>query len=386
MIKKGTIFLVSIYFLMSSVFNTFFIVVFSTEYYYSYLDFILYTLLTLIPLLIVIAFFTLIERKIMASIQRRKGPNVVGLWGFLQPFADGFKLVIKEVIIPNKANKFLFVMAPGITLFLSFISWVAISFDLNTQILNINNSLLYVLVISALGVYGILLSGWSSNSKYALMGSLRSVSQMISYEVSISLIVIPIILLSGSLNLNQIIFMQEKTIWFLFPLLPLSIIFLISILAETNRAPFDLPEAEAELVAGYNVEYSAITFAAFFLGEYGNILLMSSLFVIFFLGGGLGIGVFYLFEETFFFIFFQDLFFCLKIIFINFLFVFVRANLPRFRFDQLMFIGWKIFLPLTLSLIFFFAGVLLAFNSLELVQLPFLGNRYNYITIFKLRY
>ena len=386
MIKKGTIFLVSIYFLMSSVFNTFFIVVFSTEYYYSYLDFILYTLLTLIPLLIVIAFFTLIERKIMASIQRRKGPNVVGLWGFLQPFADGFKLVIKEVIIPNKANKFLFVMAPGITLFLSFISWVAISFDLNTQILNINNSLLYVLVISALGVYGILLSGWSSNSKYALMGSLRSVSQMISYEVSISLIVIPIILLSGSLNLNQIIFMQEKTIWFLFPLLPLSIIFFISILAETNRAPFDLPEAEAELVAGYNVEYSAITFAAFFLGEYGNILLMSSLFVIFFLGGGLGIGVFYLFEETFFFIFFQDLFFCLKIIFINFLFVFVRANLPRFRFDQLMFIGWKIFLPLTLSLIFFFAGVLLAFNSLELVQLPFLGNRYNYITIFKLRY
>lgn len=371
---------------MSLVFNTFFIVVFFKAYYYSYLDFILYTLLTLIPLLIVVAFFTLIERKVMASIQRRKGPNVVGLWGFLQPFADGFKLVIKEVIIPNKANKFLFVIAPGITLFLSFISWVAISFDLNTQILNLNNSLLYVLVISALGVYGILLSGWSSNSKYALMGSLRSVSQMISYEVSISLIVIPIILLSGSLNLNQIIFIQEKIIWFLFPLLPLSVIFFISILAETNRAPFDLPEAEAELVAGYNVEYSAITFAAFFLGEYANILLMSSLFVIFFLGGGLGIGIFYLFETTFFFIIFQDLFFCLKIIFINFLFVFVRANLPRFRFDQLMFIGWKVFLPLTLSLVFFFAGVLLAFNSLELVQLPFLGNCYDYIAIFKLRY
>jgi NADH-quinone oxidoreductase subunit H len=205
--------------------------------------------------LIVVAFFTLIERKVMASIQRRKGPNVVGMFGFLQPFADGLKLVIKEIIIPNKANKFLFIFGPSVTLFLSFIGWVAISFDLNTQILNLNNSLLYVLVISSLGVYGILLSGWASNSKYALMGSLRSVSQMISYEVSISLLVIPIILFSGSLNLNQIIYVQSKTVWFIFPLMPLAVIFFISILAETNRAPFDLPEAEAELVAVFIVAY-----------------------------------------------------------------------------------------------------------------------------------
>lgn len=200
----------------------------------------------------------------MASIQRRKGPNVVGIWGFLQPFSDALKLVVKEIIIPNKANKFLFILGPMITLFLSLIGWIVISFDLYTLIWNLNCSLLYVFVVSSLGVYGILLSGWASNSKYALMGALRSVAQMISYEVSISLIMIPIILLSGSLNLNKIIFSQIKTIWFLGPLFPLAIIFFISILAETNRVPFDLPEAEAELVAGYNVEYSGITFAAFF--------------------------------------------------------------------------------------------------------------------------
>jgi len=367
-------------------FFSLYIINFFIEYYYCYLDFVVYSLLTLIPLLIVVAFFTLIERKVMASIQRRKGPNVVGIFGFLQPFADGLKLVIKEVIIPNKANKFLFIFGPSVTLFLSFIGWVAISFDLNTQILNLNNSLLYVLVVSSLGVYGILLSGWASNSKYALMGSLRSVSQMISYEVSISLLVIPIILFSGSLNLNQIIYVQSKTIWFIFPLLPLSIIFFISILAETNRAPFDLPEAEAELVAGYNVEYSGIAFAAFFLGEYANILLMSSLFVIFFLGGSLGIGTFFVFFENFFSILIQDLYFFIKIIFINFLFVFVRANLPRFRFDQLMFIGWKIFLPLTLSFILFFSGILISFNSLELLQIPRVGNNYDYISTLRLRF
>lgn len=230
------------------------IFIFSIEYYYSYFDFIIYTLLTLIPLLITIAFFTLVERKSMAAIQRRIGPNVVGFWGVLQPFADGLKLIIKEIIIPTKANNFLFIFSPLLTLFLSFVGWITISFDLYTKFFDLNNNLLFLLVISSLSVYGILLAGWSSNSKYALMGSLRSVAQMISYEVSISLIILPIILLSNSLNFNQIIYMQNETIWFICPLFPLALIFFISILAETNRAPFDLPEAEAELVAGYNVE------------------------------------------------------------------------------------------------------------------------------------
>lgn len=230
------------------------IFIFSIEYYYSYFDFIIYTLLTLIPLLITIAFFTLVERKSMAAIQRRIGPNVVGFWGVLQPFADGLKLIIKEIIIPTKANNFLFIFSPLLTLFLSFVGWITISFDLYTKFFDLNNNLLFLLVISSLSVYGILLAGWSSNSKYALMGSLRSVAQMISYEVSISLILLPIILLSNSLNFNQIIYMQNETIWFICPLFPLALIFFISILAETNRAPFDLPEAEAELVAGYNVE------------------------------------------------------------------------------------------------------------------------------------
>ena len=370
--------------------NFFNFVIFSIDYYYSYFDFIIYILLTLIPLLIVVAFFTLAERKVMASIQRRKGPNVVGIWGFLQPFADAVKLILKEIIIPVKANNFLFIFSPMITLFLSFLGWIVVSFDLYTRIFNLNNNLLFVLVVSSLGVYGILLSGWSSNSKYALMGSLRSVSQMISYEVSISLILLPIILLSSSLNLNQIIYIQSETVWFIFPLFPLCLIFFISILAETNRAPFDLPEAEAELVAGYNVEYSAITFVSFFLAEYTNILLMSSLFVIFFLGGGLveisRINIHTFISNSLFNSLEQELFFSIKTIIITFFFIFVRANLPRFRFDQLMFIGWKIFLPLTLGFIFFFSGILISFNSLNILQLPRINSCYNYIQIFSIRF
>ena len=375
---------------MIFVINFFNFVIFSIDYYYSYFDFIIYILLTLIPLLIVVAFFTLAERKVMASIQRRKGPNVVGIWGFLQPFADAVKLILKEIIIPVKANNFLFIFSPMITLFLSFLGWIVISFDLYTKIFNLNNNLLFVLVVSSLSVYGILLSGWSSNSKYALMGSLRSVSQMISYEVSISLIILPIILLSSSLNLNTIVYIQSETIWFIFPLFPLSLIFFISILAETNRAPFDLPEAEAELVAGYNVEYSAITFVSFFLAEYTNILLMSSLFVIFFLGGGLveisRINVHTFLSNSLLYSLEQELFFSIKTIIITFFFIFIRANLPRFRFDQLMFIGWKIFLPLTLGFIFFFSGILIAFNSLNILQLPRINSCYNYIQIFSIRF
>jgi len=262
------------------------IFLFKNEHYLGYLDFIVYTLLTLMPLLVTIAFFTLAERKAMASIQRRKGPNVVGLWGFFQPFTDGLKLMVKEILIPNKANKFLFIFSSSLTLFLSFLGWLAIPFNPFNPIFVLNSSLLYILVISSLSVYGILLAGWASNSKYALLGSLRSVSQMISYEVSISLILIPVILLSGSLSLAEIVYKQIITTWFIFPLFPLAIIYFISILAETNRVPFDLPEAEAELVAGYNVEFSAFIFAAFFLGEYSNILIMTTTFVIFFLGGG----------------------------------------------------------------------------------------------------
>nr|QFP99032.1 NADH dehydrogenase subunit 1 [Rhizaria sp.] len=353
------------------------------------MDYIIHSVLTLIPLLIVVAFFTLAERKAMASIQRRVGPYVVGLWGMLQPFADGLKLVIKEIIIPTKTNKFLFCFAPFLTLFLSFLGWLAIPFEIYTRIFDLNNSLLYILVISSLGVYGIILSGWSSNSKYALMGTLRSVSQMISYEVSISLIIIPIILFSNSFNLNTIIYSQQETIWFIFPLLPISIIFFISILAETNRAPFDLPEAEAELVAGYNVEYSAIMFAMFFLGEYANILLMSSLFVIFFLGGG-QFFIMKSFDILYFSLVMNSLVwvivFAIKTIIITFLFIFVRANLPRFRFDQLMYIGWKIFLPITFSFVLFFSGILFSCKGLGINQMPRISSSFNFIDSFSLRF
>lgn len=362
----------------------------SIEFYYSYFDFVIHAVLTLVPLLIVIAFFTLAERKAMASIQRRRGPSVVGIFGVLQPFADGLKLVVKELIIPTKASKILFVFSPFFTLFLSFIGWVSIPFDSCTRVFDLNCSLLYVLVVSSLGVYGILLAGWSSNSKYALMGCLRSVSQMISYEVSISLIILPIILLASSLSLNEIIEVQKDIVWFILPLMPLSLIFFVSILAETNRAPFDLPEAEAELVAGYNVEYSAFMFASFFLGEYANILLMSSLFVIFFFGGN---STFSLLEYSTWFSLgclassiVENFFFSFKVIITTFMFIFVRANLPRFRFDQLMFIGWKIFLPLTLGFVLFFTGFLFSINSLDINQFPEINCRSNYISSFSTRF
>jgi NADH-quinone oxidoreductase subunit H len=367
---------------MLSYFLFFWSVAFSIEFYYSYLDYFIHTILTLVPILIVVAFFTLAERKAIASIQRRSGPAISGIFGFLQPFADALKLIVKEIIIPTKSSKFLFLFSPFLTIFLSLISWVVIPFDGYTRNFDLNFSLLFILVVSSLGVYGILFAGWSSNSKYALMGCLRSVSQMISYEVSISLIIIPIILFSNSLNINLIIDSQKNTIWYIFPLLPLSLIFLISILAETNRAPFDLPEAEAELVAGYNVEYSAILFVVFFLAEYANILLMSSLFVIFFLGGYDFSYLGNCYDTSIAY----AIVFSVKTIILTFLFIFVRANLPRFRFDQLMIIGWKILLPIVLGFLFLFCGLLFSFNSLNISQYPEISFNSMYIKSFSTRF
>lgn len=286
----------------------------------------------------------------MGAIQRRKGPNVTGFWGVLQPFADALKLIVKEIVLPKRANKFLFVLAPFLTLYFSFVGWAVIPFSTKSFVANINIGVLYILIVSSFGVYGILLSGWSSNSKYAFLASIRSVAQAISYEVSIVLIILPVVLLSSTLNLINVVLIQQETIWFCFPLFPLSIIFFISILAETNRTPYDLAEAEAELVAGYNVEYSGILFAAFFLGEYSNIFLMSSFYIILFFGGWN------------FFDFFPELVFSIKTIIVTFWCIFIRANVPRYRFDQLMVIGWKVFLPFVLGFLFFVSGLVKVFT------------------------
>lgn len=315
------------------------------------IDSILSFLLLMIPLLLAVAYLTLVERKVIASIQRRKGPNVVGFLGLLQPLADGLKLFIKETVLPSHANKFLFILAPVLTFFLSLLGWLVIPFFHNMVLVDLNIGIIYIFCISSLGVYGIVLAGWSSNSKYAFLGALRSSAQMISYEVSIGLIIISVILCSDSLNLTDIVNCQ-KDIWYIIPLFPSFVMFFISSLAETNRPPFDLPEAEAELVSGYNVEYSSMTFALFFIGEYANIILMSSLSVILFLGGWYSL--------------FLDLgdykivglfFFCLKLLFVLFLFIWVRAAFPRYRYDQLMRLGWKVFLPLSLGWVIFISSI-----------------------------
>lgn len=285
----------------------------------------------------------------MAGIQRRRGPAVVGAWGVLQPFADGLKLVLKEIILPSKSNYILFIVSPGLVLFLSFVSWCAYPFGLHSILVNIEYSLLFFLTVSSLSVYGILLAGWSSNSKYALLGGIRSIAQMIAYEITISLIILPVIAFSGSCSVIVIV-LEQNTVWYICPFFPIGIIFFIAILAETNRTPFDLAEAEAELVAGYNIEYSGMVFASFFLAEYANILLMSGLFVLLFLGGW-SFGTY-----------FSAITISLKIVFIAFLFIFVRSNVPRYRFDQLMTIGWKVFLPLTFGAVLFYCGFLLTFN------------------------
>jgi NADH-quinone oxidoreductase subunit H len=311
-----------------------------------------------VPLLLGVAFLTLAERKIMAAMQRRKGPNVVGLFGFFQPIADGLKLLVKEPVLPSHANLVIFLFAPILTFLLSQVTWAVIPFGEGLVLSDLNVGLLYVFAISSLGVYGIITAGWSSNSKYAFLGSLRSAAQMVSYEVSIGLILITVLLCVGSLNLSEVVFAQKR-IWFCIPLFPMLILFFISCLAETNRAPFDLPEAEAELVAGYNVEYSSMGFALFFLGEYANMIAMSSLCTIFFLGGWYPPINFFLFQWV------PGIFwFGLKTVFFLFLFVWVRAAFPRYRYDQLMRLGWKVFLPMSLAWVMFVAGILVSFNWL----------------------
>ena len=321
---------------------------------------VLKTIIVVIPILIAVAFLTLFERKVMAAIQRRRGPNVVGLFGMLQPFADGLKLLIKETILPSKANQIIFIIAPILTIFLSFISWAIIPFNKYIVYSDINVGILYLFAVSSLGVYGIIMSGWSSNSRYAFLGTLRATAQMISYEVSIGLIIINVLLLVGSLNISLII-ESQKIIWFVFPLFPLFLLFYLSALAETNRPPFDLPEAEAELVAGYFVEYSAMGFAQFFLGENINIILMCYLIVIFFFGGWYSF-----FNLTFFYnsYFIDWIVLSFKLLILLFSFVWVRMTFPRYRYDQLMRLGWKIFLPLSLAFVVLNASIVICFNLL----------------------
>lgn len=319
---------------------------------------ILKSLIIIVPVLIAVAFFTLLERKIMAGIQRRRGPNVVGLLGVLQPFADGLKLLIKETIIPSRANKIIFLLAPILALFLSFLNYSVLPFSLFNVFADINLGILYIFAISSLSVYGIIMSGWSSNSRYAFLGTLRSTAQMVSYEVSIGLIIINVLICANSLNLSQIVNAQTY-IWYVIPLFPLFILFYISALAETNRPPFDLPEAEAELVAGYFVEYSAMTFAQFFLGENINIIFMCSFMTLLFFGGWLpiiNISVLYLIPGIIWFV--------IKILIFLFSFVWVRVSFPRYRYDQLMRLGWKIFLPLALAWVVFVSTILLSFDIL----------------------
>ncbi len=299
-------------------------------------------LLLVVPLIGCVAFLTLLERKIIAAMQLRKGPNIVGPFGLFQPLADGMKLMFKEPIIPAGANKVIFLLAPVVTYSLALIAWAVIPISDNFVIADVNLGVLYVLAISSLGVYGIIMAGWASNSKYAFLGAIRSSAQMISYEVSMGVIIVSVLLLTGSLNFTEIVAAQENG-WFIWPLFPLFVIFIISILAETNRHPFDLPEAEAELVAGYNVEYSSMPFALFFLGEYANMILMSAITTLLFLGGWLSP-----FSGDFLAILPGQFWFILKTLAILFIFIWVRASLPRYRYDQLMRLGWKVFLPLTL--------------------------------------
>ena len=315
------------------------------------------------PLLIAVAYLTLAERRVIGFMQLRRGPNVVGPFGMFQPFADALKLMAKETILPAGANKVVFLLAPMLTFILSLVAWAVIPFDEGLVIADINVGILYLFAVSSLGVYGVIMAGWASNSKYAFLGALRSAAQMVSYEVSMGLVIITVLLCAGSLNLSEIVEAQ-RGMWFALPLLPMFVVFFISTLAETNRAPFDLPEGESELVAGYFVEYSSMSFALFFLGEYANMILMSSMTVILFLGGWLPP-----FDIWPLNMIPGPLWFILKIILVLFVFLWVRATTPRYRYDQLMRLGWKIFLPFSLIYVVLTAGYLLASGNLPAVAL-----------------
>jgi NADH-quinone oxidoreductase subunit H len=310
------------------------------------------TLALLVPVLIAVAYLTWAERKVLAAMQLRRGPNVVGVAGLMQPFADAVKMLMKETIVPSGANRFLFILAPMLTFLLAMIAWAVIPVQDGWAIADINVGILYLFAISSLGVYGIIIAGWASNSKYAFLGALRSAAQMVSYEVSMGFVIVTVLMCVGSLNLTEIVRAQEN-VWFLLPLFPMFVIFFISTLAETNRAPFDLPEGESELVAGFFVEYSSMSFALFFLGEYANMILMSALTTILFLGGWHPP----LHVEPFTWIP-GFVWFALKICLCLFGFIWIRATFPRFRYDQLMRLGWKVFLPFSLLWLVLTAAVL----------------------------
>jgi len=307
-----------------------------------------------LPLLLAVAYLTYAERKVLAAMQLRRGPNVVGPFGLLQPIADGLKLLFKETIIPAGANRVIFLAAPMLTFVLAMVAWAVIPVGDGWVLADINVGILYLFAVSSLGVYGIIMAGWASNSKYAFLGALRSAAQMVSYEVSIGFVLITVLVCVGSLNLSDIVHAQEK-VWFALPLLPMFVIFFISALAETNRSPFDLPEAESELVAGYFSEYSSMSFALFFLGEYANMILMSGMTTVLFLGGWLPIADIPPFNWIP-----GPIWFAAKVAFCLFVFLWVRATFPRYRYDQLMRLGWKVFLPASLFWVVATAGVLVA--------------------------
>ena len=318
-------------------------------------------LFLLIPVLVTVAMIVWLDRRVWAFVQKRRGPNVVGPFGLLQSLADALKYIFKEIIIPASSNKVIFILAPIVTMTLALIAWAVIPFSDEFVLADINVGILYIFAVSSLGVYGIIMGGWASNSKYPFLGSIRSAAQMVSYEVSIGVIIINVLLCVGSLNLSDIVLAQEK-IWFVIPLFPMFVIFFISALAETNRPPFDLPEAEAELVAGYQTEYSGMMYAMFWLGEYANILLMCALGSILFLGGWLSPINMYPFD-----IVPSPLWLILKILFLFILFALVKAIVPRYRYDQLMKLGWKIFLPFSLIWVVLTAGYLMYFDLLPIV-------------------
>jgi NADH-quinone oxidoreductase subunit H len=323
------------------------------EIFLNFLPLILKSIGFMVILLIGVAYLTYAERRVLGAMQLRIGPNVVGPFGLLQPFADAIKLMHKETIIPSQANPILFILAPIITFSVSLAAWAVVPFDVGLVFADINVGILYLFAVSSLGVYGVIIAGWASNSRYAFLGALRSAAQMVSYEVSIGLVIVTVLLCVGSLNLTKIVEAQ-KTVWFALPLLPMFVVHFVSALAETNRTPFDLPEAEAELVAGYMVEYSSLSFALFFLGEYANMILQSSMATILFFGGWLppvDMAPFNLIPGVVWFVF--------KVCFFLFLFLWIRATLPRYRYDQLMRLGWKVFLPLSLLWVVVTSGFLL---------------------------